>query len=183
VDELAPLKQRAKSYPVIVGLLLATVIAGASVPAPAGVLKELYAQYKARLESLASAKAPDEAVYQIFSYNAFTLLALSAPFLGPLFAAYAAFSLGLTVKAVAYVEAKSTLALALSLLAAPSTWLYMLSYAIALTESTWLTAAVLQRRAPALELTLALLVLAAALSLLSATLDVSLAALSSRAAP
>jgi len=183
VRELAPLKLRAKNYPVVMSLLLATIVAGASLPAPAGVLRELYAQYKARLEILAPAKAPDEAVYRLFSYNAFTLIALSAPFLGPFFAAYAAFSLGLTVKAVAYAEAKSTFALVLSLLATPSTWLYMLAYAIALTESMWLTAAMLQRRIPALELTLALLALAASLMLLSATLDVSLAALTSSAAP
>jgi len=183
VKELVPLKLRAKNYPVVMSLLLATIVAGASLPAPAGVLRELYAQYKARLETLASTRAPDEAVYQLFSYNAFTLLALSAPFLGPLFAAYTAFSLGLTVKAVAYAEAKSTLALVLSLLATPSTWLYMLAYAIALTESMWLTAAMLQRRAPALELTLALLALAASLMLLSATLDISLAALTGPATP
>jgi hypothetical protein len=181
VKELAPLKLRAKNYPVMLALLLATIIAGASLPAPIDVLRERYSQYRSAIESFTSNKPFDEVVYQVFSYNAYTLLALSAPLLGPLFAAYVAFSTGLTIRAVAYMEAKSVPILLLSFLTTPSTWLYLLAYAIALTESAWLSFTLLQRRPLTLETTLALLTLAAALLLLSATLEATLAL--SRATP
>lgn len=153
------------------------------MPVPTSVLKERYSQYRSAMEDLASNKPFDELVYRIFSYNAYTLLALSTPLLGPLFAAYAAFSMGLTIRAVAYMEARTVTDLVLSFLTAPSTWLYLLAYAIALTESAWLSAALLQKRPLALETTLALLALATALLLLSATLEASLAVLSGAIAP
>lgn len=176
MEELTPLKVRAKNYPVMMAVLLATVAIGASLPAPANLLRDVYRQYRMAVESLTGGRPVDEAVYRAFASEAFTLIALSVPLVGPLFAAHTSLLTGLTLRAIAYAEGRDLAALLASFLIAPSTWIRLLAYSVVLTESMLLGYALLRRRGVALEMTAALLLLAASLLLLAVTLEFRLAA-------
>lgn len=179
--ELRRLVWRLKLYPAVMAALVAIVVVSASLPAPAPMLKEVYAQYVKYEEELRSlvtdAASRDRAVYRIFASGVGSVLASGTPFLGPLFAVFTLSSLGLLAKSIAFMRAEGLLPVLLSILLDPSGWVTLLAYSIAVVESAQLTQAILRRARPELELAAAMLALAAALTLVSATLAVALGGL------
>ena len=168
------MRQRLKQYPLALALLVTLAAASVAVPVPEPVLREAYdryQQYEAGIRSLLSnATTRDLAVYQMFTGSVVQVLASGTPLLGPIFAAYTAAQLGLAVKMLAVAELRDVAVTALSVFVDPSIWMLLLAYTIALVESAHLTQAVLRRTRPELELSFAMLLLAAVLVLMSATL-------------
>ncbi len=175
--ELAPLTYRARQYPLVLASLLALTMISASLPVPADLLRsarEAYLRYRDELKALtANATTRDMAVYRMFSSGASSTLASAVPLLGPVFAALSAAQLGLGVKVVAFAESRELSAVMLSLLLDPSAWLLLLAHSVALVEGAYATWALLRRGRPHLELYASMLVLALALTLVSATLAVA----------
>ncbi|MCS7104674.1 MAG: hypothetical protein NZ954_03820 [Thermofilaceae archaeon] len=175
MSALEPLKLRAKNYPFALITLIVFVIVGAYAPAPRELLEEMYKQYTELVKSLYQSQAPsDETVYRIFYYNVGSLIVFSIPLIGPLFAVYTSLSVGLTLKAISVAESVNLARVLTSFFLTPSNWVTLLALSIALTESWWISLVLLRRRGVDLELILAILALAAALLLLSATLEVAL---------
>lgn len=175
MSALEPLKLRARNYPFALITLIVLVIAGAYTPVPRELLEERYKQYAELVKSLYLSQVSfDETVYRIFYYNVGSLAAFCIPLIGPLFALYTSLSVGLTLKAIAVAESVSLTRVLTSFFLAPSNWLTLLALSIALTESWWISLVLFRKKGLDVELVLAILVLAAALLLLSATLEVAL---------
>lgn len=180
MSEWYPLGVRARMYAATVAILIATILAGALMPAPEDLLLESYRRYEELLRSLRLKEAPlDVAVYRVFFHNLYVAALMFVPLLGLVVAIYSAFTTGLVLHAVAFIESRELGLALLSLVLSPSTWGECLAYSIAITESVFLGRALLLRRRVDLSLSLALFTLALSILLLSATIELALV----RAAP
>lgn len=176
MEELRPLIARLRYYPPVLASLVIVLAIGVSIPVPEQLLKEVRAQYLARAKELEAllkeAATKDQVVYRFFAGQVGSVLASSAPFMGPLFAAYVLTSLSVGLQALV-AERTAPLEPLLNALANPSVWLLLLAYTVSLVESLHLTQMLLRRTKTEPELTFSMLALAAVLTLLSATLSVA----------
>ncbi len=170
MEELAALKERMRVYPIFMAMLLAMTAAGSLMPVPHELLRNRYAQYSEYYKDVAKRRFEDR-VYSIFFNSLGAGVLMMTPIVGPFFAAQMCLEAGLTLRAVALAEYRDLELLLLALLLAPVTWSEMLAYAIALTESVWLSKALIRRENANMALTASLLLLSSALLLLSATLE------------
>lgn len=177
MEEFKQLSLRLKYYPVALVSLVTLIAVGASLPAPEPLLQEVYARYLENVKEIESMLSNetmrDKVVYRFFVGNVGNVLASAAPVLGPFFAAFTLISVGVGVKALSVAKSATLLDPLLNVLLDPSVWLLLLAYTVALVESAQLTGMILRRIQLRLELTLAILALAVALTLLSATLSVA----------
>lgn len=170
MEELAALRERVRVYPIFIAMLLAMTAAGSLMPAPHELLRDRYAQYSEYYRNIAERRFEDR-VYSIFFNNLGVGVLIMTPIAGPFFAAQICLEAGLTLRAIALAEYRDLGLLLLALLLTPVTWSEMLAYAIALTESAWLSKALIKRGNANLALTASLLLLSSALLLLSATFE------------
>ena len=182
MEGLEALKARARLYPLNLAMLVAAILLGALTPAPHDLLEETYTKYKELIASLGLEESPfDVAVYRVFVHNLYAASTMYVPILGIGFALYAAYVTGLAVQALAVMEAKSLWVIMASLLLVPSTWIEVLAYSIAVTESMFLGRAIMKRgRRGEFTISLAMLILVASLLLLSASIELMIARLAFR---
>jgi len=82
----------------------------------------------------------------IFGNNLIHSLVMFTPFFGPLYGVFVLYSTGRVIAAEAVVQRVNPLLLVFSVFALPHAWVEFLAYGLALSESYWLTVAVLRRR-------------------------------------
>ncbi|MEM1509404.1 MAG: hypothetical protein QXY49_01755 [Thermofilaceae archaeon] len=170
MEGLVTLKSRVRVYPIFMVMLLAMIAAGSLLPAPYELLHDRYTRYNEYYKDIAK-KRLEERVYSIFFNNLGAGLLMLTPVVGPFFATQICLETGLTLRAIALVEYRNLGLLLLTLVFLPITWSEMLAYAVALTESAWLSRALIKRENINLALTASLLLLSSALLLLSATFE------------
>jgi len=174
--ELSVLRVRARLYGFTLILLVALLAAGASIPVPVDLLSDSYSAYRRLVEEVnLEGLPPDEAMYRVFTHNFYVMTLMYIPILGLLNAVQSVLSTGIVVRAVAFYESRSLQALLLGMLAMPSTWLEVMAYSIAATESTIMGVSLLRRnwRGEVL-LFLSCFLLSTALLLVAASLEVVL---------
>ena len=82
----------------------------------------------------------------IFGNNLMYCMIMFIPFLGPLYGVYVLFSTGRVIAAIGVVSKVNPLLLLLTTFIFPFAWLEYISYAIAISESFWLTLMLIRHR-------------------------------------
>jgi len=82
----------------------------------------------------------------IYGNNLMHTLAMFTPFAGPFYGAYVLFSTGRVIAAMAAIQGSSPVQLLIYTLIFPHAWIEYASYALALSESFWVTSAILRHR-------------------------------------
>lgn len=170
MEGLAALRSRVQIYPIFMVMLLAMIAAGSLLPAPYELLRDRYTWYSEYYKDITK-KRFEERVYSIFFNNLGAGVLMLTPIAGPFFAAQMCLETGLMLRAIVLVEYRDLGLLLLTLVLVPITWSEMLAYAIALTESAWLSRTLIKREKANFALTASLLLLSSALLLLSATFE------------
>lgn len=82
----------------------------------------------------------------IFGHNFFLTLIMFIPFIGPIFGGISAFSTGIVIGDIAFVNSANAEVLLASLFTAPHTWLELFAYALAMSQSVFVSIAIVRGR-------------------------------------
>lgn len=82
----------------------------------------------------------------IFGHNFFLTLIMLIPFIGPIFGGISAFSTGIVIADIAFVNNVNAELLLASLFTAPHTWLELFAYALAMSQSVFVSIAIVRGR-------------------------------------
>lgn len=149
-------------------LILASYLVGYSMDLPLTHAREIVRDYSAYVDALKDLQNIDFRAFRFFLDSYATMLACNAPFLGPIFSAYTAYSSGMLNKACLIVEEQ----------AASRNWnfpefldyLEWITFVIATSEGVLLTYLSATRRKMVLRETLLSLILQASLTFLAASI-------------
>lgn len=82
----------------------------------------------------------------IFGHNFFLTLIMFIPFIGPIFGGISAFSTGIVIGDIAFVNSANAEVLLASLFTAPHTWLELFAYALAMSQSVFVSIVIVRGR-------------------------------------
>lgn len=112
---------------------------GASMPMSHAEAKTIYNQLQSGVQYT-------DTVDMIFGHNFFLTMIMFAPFVGPIFGLFSSFSTGFALEAIAIKKSVGTGLLFGSLFLYPHTWLELIAYSLAMSQSVFLATAIARGR-------------------------------------
>ena len=127
----------------IIMVLLCIIVTffGALLPINVSEAKERFKEYSKVEEAI-----NNFGVAIIYGNNLMHNVIMFTPLIGPLYGLYVLFSTGRFIAALALLRGSNPVILMLSVLAFPHAWIEYLSYALAMSESYWLTSMIIKHR-------------------------------------